>query len=88
MDYLIDEIYVYDDRIEIKCWYSETRMKIEFSYADSLKEVGCIEEYEDVVEIKKFVQLADSPTELVQSILNKTKKEAISPDLHSGHPLS
>ncbi len=62
LDYLVDEIYVYDDYLEIKCWYSETRVKIEYSYADLLKEVGCIEQYEDVVENIKFVQLAASPT--------------------------
>jgi DNA invertase Pin-like site-specific DNA recombinase len=67
LDYLVDEIYVYDDYLEIKCWYSETRMKIEYSYADLLKEVGCIEQYEDVVENIKFVQLAASPT-ISQSI--------------------
>lgn len=61
LDYLVDEIYVYDDYLEIKCWYSETRVKIEYSYADLLKEVGCIEQYEDVVENIKFVQLADGP---------------------------
>ena len=61
LDYLVDEIYVYDDYLEIKCWYSETRMKIEYSYANLLKEVGCFEQYEDVVENIKFVQLATSP---------------------------
>ena len=62
LDYLVDEIYVYDDYLEIKCWYSETRMKIEYPYANLLKEVGCFDQYEDVVENIKFVQLADGPT--------------------------
>lgn len=62
LDYLVDKIYVYDDRIEIKCWYCETRMEIEFSHADLLKEVGFYEDYESIVEIRKFVQLANSST--------------------------
>lgn len=62
LDYLVDEIYVYDDRIEIKCWYSETRMEIEFSYANLLKEVYCFEQYDDIVNNIKFVQLANSST--------------------------
>lgn len=56
-DYFIKQFN--NDHLQNKCWYFETRIKIEYSHVNLLKEAMCFEEYEDVVENIRFVQLAN-----------------------------